>query len=355
MREVSWEGRSAASPDPGRAPGAPSRAPGRRARAALAGLLLALLACSPPSQPAASPTPEARFEGYETNEDWQGEAPLVLRGFEGSAMEPRIAPDSRTLLFNDKPASGDRARQIHQALRDPGDPSGLTWIHQGEVEGVNAPGALDGSPALHVGPDGRGQLWFVSMRAYDGLQHFGSLWGGDLSFREGRWRMDSPPTPRDGAVELEEPGHVDMDVEVTPDGRRLIVSRASFSERGYPDRSRLTFFSLSPDGRALPDPDSDRLLAAVNDPGCRVYAGCLSADGRELYYSAFRFVHGALPMRILVSKRDSPRDPFPKGRVIQAVTGARTEAPSLSSDGRTLYFHKQRPDGSLGLYRVTRR
>jgi hypothetical protein len=297
------------------------------------------------------------FDNYSMNSEWKDEAPLVINGYTSNANEPRIYPDSNTLFFNDKPAAGDSAMQIHWASRDGNDSTGLTWTYGGELTGVNSNTALDGTPAVWF--DSAHQLlhfFFVSTRSYNGTSEFGMIYGGDLTVSGSApfLSMNATPSLRDTAIQIKEGGHLDMDVDVAFDGSQMIVSRAVFSGAGLPDLSSLAFFSMDSSGQAVTDSQASSLLTAVNDSLCRVYAGNLSDDKLELYYSAFGIRKGAVEFHVLVSKRNSTTSAFSQGQIISAIAGDVTEGPSISKDGQTLYYHKKKPDGSVGIYRVLR-
>lgn len=312
-------------------------------------------ACSTKKKSEAGGTASACFTNYATNTEWGNEAPLVINGYTGNANEPRIYPDSNTIFFNDKP-SADTAMQIHWASKDTSDSSGLTWTYQGELTGVNNSSYLDGTPAVWLDSvQSKINFFFVSSRNYNVASQYGMIFGGEMVVSGSAPYLTVPSvTSRDAAIRPTVVGQLDMDVDVAFDGSLLIVSRAVFSGNAYPDQSKLAFFPLDASGQALADVNSSLLLSAVNDPLCRVYAGNLSADKLELYYSAFG-MNGATPVfHTLVAKRNSVNDAFGAGQIISAITGDLTEAPSISQNGKVLYYHRAKANGSVGLYRVTR-
>jgi len=78
----------------------------------------------------------------------------------------------------------------------------------------------------------------------------------------------------------------------------------------------------------------------------------VDAGGSALYVSEGRFGRGAGPAaaRLVVFTR--ARTGFVRVQRVGAITGF-AEAPSLSSDGRTLYYHR-RVGRRFGIYFVTR-
>ncbi len=296
------------------------------------------------------------FDNYPTNTEWGSEAPLVLNGYTGNANEPRIYPDSNTIFFNDKPASGDSNMKLHWASRDSTDNTGLTWNYMGQLNGANANGSLNGTPSVWLDSiNNLVHFFFVSTRAYDGVSQFGMIYSGDITVTNSAPFLSvSTPTLRDSAIQIKQNGHLDMDVDVSYDGNLMIVSRGVFSGGAYPDLSTLAFFPLDSNGQAITANDSQSLLMAVNDPLCRVYAGSLSADKLELYYSAFGIIKGSVVFHILVAKRSNTQLPFGAGQIISAINGDVTEGPSISQDSKTLYYHKKKADGTISIFRVIR-
>ena len=87
-----------------------------------------------------------------------------------------------------------------------------------------------------------------------------------------------------------------------------------------------------------------------------VHAPAASADGRELYFTrasqpiAAATVQGHL--RIMVATRNSVTEPFGEPRALTALTGF-VEAPSISLDGKEMFFHKKVGEKFL-IYRAER-
>ena len=88
------------------------------------------------------------------------------------------------------------------------------------------------------------------------------------------------------------------------------------------------------------------------------YAASISSDGLELYFTgAGGMIVGNLAvgarLRILVAKRDHTDEPFELPRVIDSIAGF-VEAPTLTADGRILYYH-QRDGERFHIYRVVKK
>jgi Tol biopolymer transport system component len=97
-------------------------------------------------------------------------------------------------------------------------------------------------------------------------------------------------------------------------------------------------------------PDSAAILARVNTGGLN-YAPSISRDGRELFFT--RIADRANPQPVIYrAERSDTRSAFEAPQPVAAITGF-AEAPSLSDDGRRLYYHK-RENGRFAIYLVTR-
>lgn len=113
-----------------------------------------------------------------------------------------------------------------------------------------------------------------------------------------------------------------------------------FGAGSFPSRSSLAVFHRSGDGFA-PDPGRTG-LGAVNRPGRLDHAVSVSADGLELYFIRDDPRRGVAVVERAV--RPSVTRPFGSVQPVAAITGF-AEAPSLSTDGRTLYFHQRLAGG----------
>ncbi len=303
-------------------------------------------AASAPSSEEA-PVSTGCLAGLQNSSEFSGvETEITLSGFSGNAMEPRISHDQVVLFFNDKPSS-DTNMNVHYAIRQ----SPTLYNYIGTVPGTVANGFLDGVPAI----DSSGNFYFVSNRDYP--SNYQMLFSGVLSVLGPSSLQIVSVAAADAAVKRTIPGALDMDMDVSWDGTLAIVSRANFSGKAYPDSSRLELFDIS--SRALQTrSDGQSVFANVNRAGCVVYAGAMSSDKKELFYSLFptEAPTGA-DFRVLIAKRSSTSEPFAAGQVISGITTNFAEGPSLSIDdgGKTLYYHRYDPtSSSFKIYKITR-
>jgi hypothetical protein len=257
--------------------------------------------------------------------------PIVIRGYAGDAMEPFISADGRSLLFNNL-----NQTPVHTVLRWAKSVGPHTFDYRGAIAGANDPVALTAVPAL----SGR-TLFFISSRSYARTR--ATVYRGRFTAARVRdvRRVPGVVAPRFGIV--------DFDVDVDAGGSALYVSEGRFGRGAGPAAARLVVFTRARTG-SVRDPASGRLLAAVDRPGALTYAAAISADDRELFFTQAA-IPGEVPS-IYRAIRASTAAPFGDVQRVGAITGF-AEAPSLSSDGRTLYYHR-RVGRRFGIYFVTR-
>jgi hypothetical protein len=290
-------------------------------RAALAAL--ALTAAAPvsvaivtgPASASSALRPTVNRGGYRAFSD---PAPVTIVGYTASAMEPFASLDGRYLLFNTTnvpPAIPSLQFAVRSGPR--------TFTYGGPIRGANQPGFLSGTPSI----DRDGILYFVSTRNY--AAKLATVYAG--RFDSGVVRKVHPVP----GVTAPAPGLVDFDVSVSPDGGSLYVSVGQFRNGSRPSQAGLALFHRR--GRGfVADPRSAALLGAVNRAGQLVYAASVSADGLELFFTVADPTAGAV--QIDRAERSSTARPFGHVQRVRAISGF-AEAPSLSGDGTTLYYH----------------
>jgi Tol biopolymer transport system component len=241
---------------------------------------------------------------------------VVIRGYAGNAMEPFITPDGRYLLFNNSNSAKHTTLRYATRLDD------TTFVYGGKVSGANDSPALTAVPTVTAG----GTLYFISTRSYS--QTLSTVY--KTQFRVGE-ATGVAPVAGLAAPRL---GIVNFDVDVSSDGQSLYVSQGAFSGGSSPDAASIILYARRAGG-FVRDPASDRLMKDVNDPSALNYAADISPDGSVLLFT--RAVTGA-PPQIYRAERSDPSRPFGDVQLVAAATGY-VEAPSLSGDGRLLYYH----------------
>lgn len=245
--------------------------------------------------------------------------PVTLSGYTGDAMEPFISRDGRYLFFNNRndPATDT---ELYYASRI--DDRSFTFL--GPVPGANSP-QLDGVPSL----DGNGNFYFVSTRSY--TTTLSTLYAARFAVTgvTGVALVDGVSRLRGGAV--------NFDAEISPDGTTLWFADGDYGAQGDLRAAKLAYATRAGTAFAR-DAGSDAVLATVNAGGLN-YAPAISADGRELFFTRWASTtDGSTPV-IYRAARATASAPFGTPEVVSAASGF-VEAPSLSGDGRTLYFHR---------------
>ncbi|HAJ48504.1 MAG TPA: hypothetical protein DCL54_18155, partial [Alphaproteobacteria bacterium] len=215
--------------------------------------------------------------------------------------------------------------------------SAARFRYRGKVEGANTP-ALEGVPTM----DCQNNLYWVSPRSYD--KTLSTIYRG--TFAQGRVTN----------VELVEgvsrktAGIVNFDVEVSPSGNELYIVDGLFNALGGPNSADIAYAVRANSGFRRPE-DASSLFAKINTSALE-YAMAISHDGLELFFTR---MSGALFWRKLTiehSVRASTTAQWEPSRPIASIDGF-VEGPTITADGKTLYFHKK-VDGMFRLFMVTR-
>ncbi len=247
---------------------------------------------------------------------------VTIQGYDGNAMEPFLTRDGQYLLFNNLNRSPENTN-LHYAERV----DDVTFRYQGEIEGVNTPD-LEGVPTM----DRYGNLYFVSPRTY--ILTLSTIHRG--VFSHGRVSgVELVP-----GISGMQAGIVNFEVEVSPDGDTLYFVDGLITGKSAPETADLVVAVRR--GAAFERlGSSDALMRNVNTSALE-YAPCVSADGLTLFFT--RAFLGKWPTTaILVARRNSVSASFGQPIVVRGIDGF-VEAPTLSPDERSLYYHRQ--DGS---------
>ena len=293
------------------------------------------LACGCSSN--AGPTPPERQTDLYINPQ-----PVEISGYGGSAMEPFISLDGNLLFFNTDDDPKTKSKTMHFAART----GPLSFRYLGELPGVNmhiSHTVEAAAPSI----DAQGSLFFTSMRQYD--KDFHSVFAGRFDGKAvtNIHAIDGDINPRGEA------GTINMDVGISPDGNTLYISRTHFNPlltvlfHAPPTESHLLVAHRDSDKFTL-DPQSAAIMKKVNTSALE-YAPAISADGLELFFT--RVSEGTGP-RIMVASRAATDQPFDQPCAIKALTGF-VEGPSISIDGKQLFFHKKVND-TFVIYRAER-
>lgn len=262
-----------------------------------------------------------------------GEPQLVaIRGYQGDAMEPFITKDGRYLLFNNRNDPKIDTKLLFAERVDD-----LTFDYRGELEGANT-SALEGVPSV----DRHGNLFFVSTRSY--AETLSTIYRG----RFGQGRVSGIELV--AGISLRQRGMVTFDAEVSADGSTLFVADGRFAGGHVPETADIDIAVRDGAGfRRLPG--ARDLLRNVNTAALE-YAPAVSGDLLELFFTRLEGSARSPRTAILRAVRPDAGAPFGAPQRLASITGF-VEAPALSGDGRSLYFHRL-DGGRFVIFRVAR-
>jgi hypothetical protein len=273
-----------------------------------------------------APPPGPEYQGFGAPQR------VAIRGYAGDAMEPFITRDGRYLLFNNR--NDPRVdTNLHYAERV----DDLTFDYRGELKGANSP-ALDGVASV----DRDGNLFFISTRSY--AQTLSTVYRG--RFQAGA--VTGVELVQD--ISLHRPDMVIFDAEISPGGEVLFIADGEFSGGPNPKTADIAV-AIRDGGRFRRHPMSSELMRNVNTAALE-YAPSASADLLELFFTRVTSLGGSAAPAIYRSHRASRDEPFGVPERVAAITGF-VEAPTLSADRRSLYYHRLE-DNRFVIYRVAR-
>jgi hypothetical protein len=263
---------------------------------------------------------------------FSNETAVNILGLTIDAMEPFISADDQTLFFNSLNDGVNTSLYYASRIND------STFQFEGLVLNVNqAPPHLDAVASI----DQNENFYWVSTRNYptviENLQH-GNYTNG-VVVNGGKVYGD---------FYINSPGWIVMDAAITMTGNKLIYSNAYFNNcnQGLPCKAMLGIAIKVNDSTFQRSPNSAVLFSAINDTNFIVYAPQLSTNGLELFYT--RLKKNTIETQICISTRGDTITSFPAGTVIVSETGATPEAPTISTDGLRMYYHRY----SNGKYRL---
>ena len=162
--------------------------------------------------------------------------------------------------------------------------------------------------------------------------------------------MRSSRLCRSSRLKTARPGRLVFDVELSADGNQMIFAEGTFSGGSTPDETDLFLAERGANG-FVRSSDGARILKTVNSADGQEYAPSLSADGLELFFTRLTGWWMFRKVQIYRAVRTSVTAPF--GTPVHVPLEGFVEGPTISADGRSLYFHRL-DDGRFGIWRVTR-
>lgn len=257
------------------------------------------------------------------------------QGNSNDAMEPFISRDGNYLFFNGLNTAPTTSLYWATRVDD------VTFQFRGALAGeVNSPGPLNAVPSM----DSDGNFYFITTRSYGNLGtpgYLATLYSGPFSSG-----AVTPVSPVPGMAAAQ-PGLVVFDDEVSADGNTLYFTVGDYSTGNLTATTMMVATRHS--GGFVIDPNSKRIMHAINNRFLN-YAADTSADELEFYFTRTNLKIGP---QIWMATRKSLSKPFGRPRQIKAITGF-AEAPSISPDGLSLYYHVKNSTAVFEINRVTR-
>jgi hypothetical protein len=256
---------------------------------------------------------------------------VTILGYTQDAMEPFISVDGKYLFFNDSSMATDTNLYYATRIDD------VTFQFQAEIADANVPNAITEVPSMDV----NGKFYFLSNRSY--RTTFSTIYWGDFS---------------DGVlsnvalvpgVSKRKFGWVNFDAGISPDGTRLYFVDAFYGTGSFPQNAKITIAKRKGE-KFVRLADSNTIMQNVNTGGLN-YAPCPTASDLEFFFTRASEFPGSVP-GIYTATRASKSVSFKTPVKIAAITGF-AEGPSISSDGKSLYYHEQ-VNGKFEIFRVTR-
>lgn len=272
---------------------------------------------------------EAAYLAAPRSADFAFPERVTIQGYNlPSAQDPFISADGQYLFFDDR---SDRNHEptLHWARRI----DYKTFAYQGKVDGVNI-----GKTNIAASMDTAGNFYFGTDASY--RQNTTTVHRG--TFAAGRVSNVAP------VAGMSHSGWAQMDIEVTPDGRTLYLSDFKVGFFG-PTVANLRVATRNADGSFTVQPNSDQIFQSINNGGLNFAPD--TRDGLELFFTHGRKSDGTL--RIYVAHRNSTAQAFGPPALVSGAEG-QVEAPSLSSDGIHLYYHRIASPTETSLYVLTR-
>lgn len=259
---------------------------------------------------------------------FSNEQKVTILGYNNDTMEPYISRDDHYLFFNNYEGPNDKDLYYAERLNS------TTFQFKGEVEGVNSL-SVDGNPSM----DNYSNFYFISTRDYNpALGIYSSIYTG--KFDDGNV---TDLKKVEGNIDIEESGWINMGVEISGDGQTLYFSSAFFEGSNVPIKGNIRFAVKSGNQFIIPE-NEEVILQNINTDHSIEYAGEVSENGLELFYSQVSFLEEGPEFKLYYSNRSTINDPFGVPKLItepfEGNKQAYVEAPSLSQDGKILYYHK---------------
>lgn len=250
-----------------------------------------------------------------------------IAGYSGNSMEPFLSRDGATLFFNNLNSAPENTN-LHWSSKI----NDSTFQYLGELSGINTT-ALEAVATM----DNNGVLYFVSDRNY--ASTLSTIYSSTFS------NGSVSAVALVNGVSKNQAGWVNFDTEVDPSGEEMYFADGRYDQAGGPHDADLVIARKSSNGFERLS-NSHEILKNINTNALE-YAACISADGLEFYFT--RTEINSFP-EIFRAHRKTKQDAFGVATRIESITGF-VEAPTISPDGKIIYYHKSE-NGKFVIYLV---
>ena len=271
---------------------------------------------------------------------------VTLIGYPGDAMEPAISRDGNTLFFNNfngdfLPNGNENDTNMHYAARV----DDITFTYEGVLLGASTDeitnnNELEGVPSM----DKNNKFYFIRTLDYlntEGPDYLSSIFRGNDNLG-GVTNLEGLPNLKMDRPSGQSPtvGELNFDAEIHCDGQYLYFVEGIFSGSPLPDKADIGIATEN-DGMFEVDSNSKNVFAAVNTDALE-YAPSISTNNLELYFTrGIGSLQAGFDFGIYVATRTTVSEPWGNVKRIENVTGEFLEAPSISFDGKHLYYHQK--------------
>ncbi len=246
---------------------------------------------------------------------------VTVTNYKGSdLMEPFFSRDGKYLFFNN--------------LNTPAEDTNLHWAtvtkdqkifdYKGLIGGL-ATTDIEGTPTM----DNSNNLYFISTRNY--ASTLSTIY--TATFKDG---VASNVTLVEG-ISKKQAGVVNFDVEVNASGNTLYFVDGQMDNSGHPTSADIVVAKKTDNGFVRLE-NSGEILKNINTAQLE-YAASISSDDLGIYFTRVPApIDANSKPGIYFASRKKDTEPFGEPMLLQGL-GDFVEAPSISSNGKLLYYH----------------
>ncbi len=245
---------------------------------------------------------------------------VTMNNYKGThLMEPFFTRDGKYLFFNNLNGPSEDTNLHWATWKDE-----KTFDYKGEISGM-ATTDIEGTPSM----DNSNNLYFVSTRSYSVT--LSTIYV--ATFKDG---MVTNVKLVDG-ISRNQPGIINFDVEVNASGNTLYFVDGEINNAGHPTSADIVVAKKSGASFARLS-NSAEIMKNINTSQLE-YAASISSDDLGIYFTRVQApIDENSKPAIYYASRQNVDEPFGQPMLLQGL-GDFVEAPSISKNGRLLYYH----------------